>query len=85
MDEFARNIEEIIGIITKDAKEALVRLTEDATGKKLIEKDALLEYLNYRLTRNAKKYDDAWNDEERRKIQYQIEELKIIIENVENM
>ena len=85
MDEFARNVEEIIGMITKDAKEALVGLTEDATGKKLIEKDVLLDFLNYRLTRNAKKYDDAWNDEERRKLQNQIEELMVIIENVENM
>ena len=78
-------IEKIREKITENINEALVGLTDDATGKKLIEKDALLEWLNYRLTRSAKKYDDAWNDEERRKIQYQIEELKIIIENVENM
>ena len=93
MNEFARNIEEITGMLAKDVKEALAELKADAltglavdtTGKKLIEKDALLNFLNYRLSRNAKRYEDADNDEERRKIQYQIEELKIIIENVENM
>ena len=78
-------IEAIREKITENINDALVGLTEDATGKKLIEKDALLEWLNYRLTRSAKKYDDAWNDEERRKIQYQREELMVIIENVENM
>ena len=57
----------------------------EIAGKDLIRKNKVLDMLKYRLTRNEKKYDDAWNDEERRKIQYQIEELKIIIENVENM
>ena len=85
MDKVARNIEEIIRMIVKDAKESLVELTEEATGKKLIEKDVLLNFLNYRLSRNAKRYEDADNDEERRKIQYQREELMVIIENVENM
>lgn len=57
----------------------------EIAGKDLIRKNKVLDMLKYKLTRNEKKYDDAWNDEERRKIQYQIEELKIIIENVENM
>ena len=78
-------IEAIREKMAENINEALVGLTADVTGKKLIEKDVLLDFLNYRLTRNAKKYDDAWNDEERRKIQYQREELMVIIENVENM
>lgn len=85
MDEFARNMEEIMGMIVKDAKEAIVGLTADVTGKKLIEKDALLRWLNYKLTRNEKRAKNAYNDEERRKLQYQREELIDIIENVKNM
>lgn len=85
MDEFAKNMEEIMGMIAKDAKEVLVGLTSDVTRKKLIEKDALINWLNYKLTRNEKRAKNAYNDEERRKLQYQREELIDIIENVKNM
>lgn len=76
MKVFARNIKEVTATLAKDAKEALSELKADAltgfavdtTGKKLIEKDVLLDFLNYRLSRNAKKYDDAYSNEERRKL-----------------
>lgn len=57
----------------------------EIAGKDLIRKNKVLDMLKYKLTRNEKKIKDADNEEQRRKLQYQREELIVIIENVENM
>ena len=57
----------------------------EISGKELVRKGKVLDMLKDKMEMNEKRYEKADNDDERRKLQYQWEELKIIYENIENM
>lgn len=78
MNEFAEKISSISGAMLDDA--------EAAVKKKVpTEKDAVLDMLDYRLSRKEKQITAAVNAEQKKKLQYQKEEILIIIEKVQEM
>lgn len=53
--------------------------------QRLIEKSDVLNMLNYRLSRKDKQMNESSNAEEVKKLQYQKEEVLVIIEKVQGM